>query len=183
MKSQAVADAHGWSRFVANQAYDSLAGRDSEWERMPLGIDQCIGAVVWSPLGWGRLTGKLRRGQPLPQHSRLHATAAAGPAIGDARLFAIIDALDVIAAETGRSVLQIAINCLLQRPTVRTVLIGARHEVQLRDNLGAMGWSLTEDQRARLDRVSAVEPPYPHDPYWRGQLAERSPTRLEGGLG
>lgn len=182
MKSQAVADAHGWSRCVANQAHDSLAGRAYEWERMPLGIDQGIGAVVWGPLGWGRLTGKLRRGQPLPQHSRLHATAVAGPAIDDARLFAIIDALDVIAAETGRNVPQIAINWLLQRPTVSTVLIGARHEVQLRDNLGAVGWSLTEDQRARLDRVSAVEPPYPHAPYWRGQFAERRPTPLEGRL-
>lgn len=106
MKSQAVADAHGWNRFVANQTYYSLAGRDYEWELMPLGIDQGIGAVVWSPLGWGRLTGKLRRGQPPPQHSRLHATAAAGPAIDDARLFDIVDALDAVAAETGRSVPQ-----------------------------------------------------------------------------
>ncbi|AJZ22865.1 putative oxidoreductases (related to aryl-alcohol dehydrogenases) [Xanthomonas citri pv. citri] len=178
MKSQAVADAHGWNRFVANQTYYSLAGRDYEWELMPLGIDQGIGAVVWSPLGWGRLTGKLRRGQPLPQHSRLHATAAAGPAIDDARLFDIVEALDAIAAETGRSVPQIAINWLLQRPTVSTVLIGARDEVQLRENLGAVGWSLTGDQRARLDQVSAVEPPYPYYPYWRRQFAERSPLPL-----
>ncbi|KHL57497.1 aldo/keto reductase [Xanthomonas cannabis] len=175
MKSQAVADAHGWSRFVANQTYYSLAGRDYEWELMPLGIDQGIGAVVWSPLGWGRLTGKLRRGQPLPQHSRLHATAAAGPAIDDARLFDIVDALDAIAAETGRSVPQIAINWLLQRPTVSTVLIGARDEAQLRENLGAVGWSLTDAQCARLDAASAVEPPYPYYPYWRGHFAERSP--------
>ncbi|OOW70488.1 aldo/keto reductase [Xanthomonas axonopodis pv. martyniicola] len=178
MKSQAVADAHGWNRFVANQTYYSLAGRDYEWELMPLGIDQGIGAVVWSPLGWGRLTGKLRRGQPLPQHSRLHATAAAGPAIDDARLFDIVEALDAIAAETGRSVPQIAINWLLRRPTVSTVLIGARDEVQLRENLGAVGWSLTGDQRARLDQASAVEPPYPYYPYWRGQFAERSPLPL-----
>ncbi len=178
MKSQAIADAHGWSRFVANQTYYSLAGRDYEWELMPLGIDQGIGAVVWSPLGWGRLTGKLRRGQPLPQHSRLHATAAAGPAIDDARLFDIVDALDAVAAETGRSVPQIAINWLLQRPTVSTVLIGARNEAQLRENLGAVGWSLTHDQRARLDQASAVEPPYPYSPYWRGQFAERSPLPL-----
>ncbi|MEQ8035291.1 aldo/keto reductase [Xanthomonas sp. WHRI 6106] len=175
MKSQAVADAHGWSRFVANQAYYSLAGRDYEWELMPLGIDQGIGAVVWSPLGWGRLTGKLRRGQPLPQHSRLHATAAAGPAIDDARLFDIVDVLDAIAAETGYSVPQIAINWLLQRPTVSTVLIGARDEAQLRENLGAVGWSLTDAQLARLDAASAVEPPYPYYPYWRGHFAERSP--------
>ncbi|MCC5088059.1 aldo/keto reductase [Xanthomonas campestris] len=175
MKSLAVADQHGWSRFVANQTYYSLAGRDYEWELMPLGIDQGVGAVVWSPLGWGRLTGKLRRGQPLPDSSRLHATAAAGPAISDARLFDIVDVLDAIAEDTGRSVPQIAINWLLQRPTVSTVLIGARDETQLRQNLGAVGWTLTPEHRARLDAVSAVEPPYPYYPYWRGQFAERSP--------
>ncbi|AKU50399.1 aldo/keto reductase [Xanthomonas arboricola] len=175
MKSLAVADAQGWSRFVANQTYYSLAGRDYEWELMPLGIDQGVGAVVWSPLGWGRLTGKLRRGQALPEHSRLHATAAAGPAISDERLFDIVDVLDAIAEETGRSVPQIAINWLLQRPTVSTVLIGARDEAQLRQNLGAVGWSLTDAQRARLDAVSAAEPPYPYYPYWRGHFAERSP--------
>ncbi len=176
MKSLAVADAHGWTRFVANQAYYSLAGRDYEWELMPLGIDQGVGAVVWSPLGWGRLTGRLRRGQPLPESSRLHATAAAGPAIDDERLFDIVDALDAIAQETGRSVPQVAINWLLQRPTVSTVLIGARDEVQLRQNLGAVGWSLAPEQIARLDTVSAVETPYPYYPYWRGQFAERSPV-------
>ncbi|APO94499.1 aldo/keto reductase [Xanthomonas vesicatoria] len=175
MKSLAVADAQGWSRFVANQTYYSLAGRDYEWELVPLGIDQGVGAVVWSPLGWGRLTGKLRRGQPLPDNSRLHATAAAGPAISDERLFDIVDVLDAIAEETGRSVPQIAINWLLQRPTVSTVLIGARDESQLRQNLGAVGWALTAEQRMRLDAVSAVEPPYPYYPYWRGHFAERSP--------
>ncbi|MDG4490255.1 aldo/keto reductase [Xanthomonas vesicatoria] len=175
MKSLAVADAQGWSRFVANQTYYSLAGRDYEWELVPLGIDQGVGAVVWSPLGWGRLTGKLRRGQPLPDNSRLHVTAAAGPAISDERLFDIVDVLDAIAEETGRSVPQIAINWLLQRPTVSTVLIGARDESQLRQNLGAVGWALTAEQRTRLDAVSAVEPLYPYYPYWRGHFTERSP--------
>ena len=178
MKSLAVADAHGWSRFVANQTYYSLAGRDYEWELMPLGLDQGLGAVVWSPLGWGRLTGRLRRGQPLPAQSRLHDTAAFAPAIGDERLFAIVDVLDAIAAETGRTVPQVAINWLLQRPTVSTVLIGARTEAQLRDNLGAVGWSLKAEQLARLDAASAVEPPYPYYPYWRGQFAERSPVAV-----
>ncbi|MBS7457155.1 aldo/keto reductase [Coralloluteibacterium stylophorae] len=176
MKSLAVADAHGWPRFVANQAYYSLAGRDYEWELMPLGLDQGVGAVVWSPLGWGRLTGKLRRGQPLPAQSRLHATAAFAPAVDDERLFRIVDALDAVAAETGRTVPQVAINWLLQRPTVSTVLIGARSEAQLRDNLGAVGWALDAGQVARLDAASAVEPPYPYYPYWRGQFAERSPV-------
>ncbi|TMN19095.1 aldo/keto reductase [Pseudoxanthomonas sp. X-1] len=178
MKSLAAADAHGWSRFVANQTYYSLAGRDYEWELMPLGLDQGLGAVVWSPLGWGRLTGRLRRGQPLPAQSRLHDTAAFAPAIDDERLFALVDVLDAIALEAGRSVPQVAINWLLQRPTVSTVLIGARTEAQLRDNLGAVGWSLSPEQIARLDAASAVEPPYPYYPYWRGQFAERSPVAV-----
>ncbi|MEE7560965.1 aldo/keto reductase, partial [Xanthomonas sp. Kuri4-2] len=110
-----------------------------------------------------------------PAGSRLHATAAAGPAIDDARLFDIVDVLEALAEETGRSVPQIAINWLLQRPSVSSVLIGARDETQLRQNLGAVGWSLTPEQVGRLDAVSAVETPYPYYPYWRGQFAERSP--------
>ncbi|WDS37021.1 aldo/keto reductase [Pseudoxanthomonas sp.] len=181
MKSLSVADAHGWSRFVANQAYYSLAGRDYEWELMPLGIDQGVGAVVWSPLGWGRLTGKLRRGQALPEQSRLHDTAAFGPAVDDERLFGIVDVLDAIAGETGHTIPQIAINWLLQRPTVSTVLIGARTEAQLRDNLGAVGWSLDAGQLARLDAASLVDAPYPYYPYWRGQFSERSPLAVQVG--
>ena len=175
MKSLGIADRHGWSRYVANQAYYSLIGRDYEWELMPLGIDQGVGAVVWSPLGWGRLTGKLRRGQPLPATSRLHDTADVGPPVAQERLFRIVDALDIVAEETGKSIPQIAINWLLQRPTVSTVLIGARNEEQLRQNLGAIGWQLTADQIARLDAASAMEAPYPYYPYWRGQFSERSP--------
>lgn len=179
MKSLGIADRHGWSRYVANQAYYSLIGRDYEWELMPLGIDQGVGAVVWSPLGWGRLTGKLRRGQPLPATSRLHDTADVGPPVAQERLFRIVDALDIIAEETGKSIPQIAINWLLQRPTVSTVLIGARNEEQLRQNLGAIGWQLTADQIARLDAASAMEAPYPYYPYWRGQFSERSPLPVQ----
>ncbi|MBO9558312.1 MAG: aldo/keto reductase [Caulobacter sp.] len=167
MKSLAVADAHGWPRYVANQAYYSLVGRDYEHELMPLGIDQGVGALVWSPLGWGRLTGKIRRGQPLPAVSRLHETADIGPPVDDEKLYAVVDVLDEIAAETGRTLPQISINWLLRRPTVSSVIVGARNEEQLRQNLGAVGWSLTPDQVARLDAVSAVTPPYPHYPYWR----------------
>ena len=163
MKSLGIADRHGWSRYVANQAYYSLIGRDYEWELMPLGIDQGVGAVVWSPLGWGRLTGKLRRGQPLPATSRLHDTADVGPPVAQERLFRIVDALDIVAEETGKSIPQIAINWLLQRPTVSTVLIGARNEEQLRQNLGAVGWNLSAEQVAKLDAASAVTKPYP---YW-----------------
>jgi aryl-alcohol dehydrogenase-like predicted oxidoreductase len=165
MKSLAIADRHGWPRHVAHQVYYSLLGRDYEWELMPLGRDQGVGALVWSPLGWGRLTGKIRRGQPLPVGSRLHATARFGPPVDEQRLYAVIDVLDAIAAEAGRSVPQVAIAWLLSRPTVSSVIIGARDERQLRDNLGAVGWSLSADQIKRLDEVSAVMPPYPYYPY------------------
>ncbi len=175
MKSLGIAERHGWSRYVAHQAYYSLVGRDYEWELMPLGIDQDVGAVVWSPLGWGRLTGKLRRGQPAPATSRLHDTAAIGPPVPEERLHAIVDVMDGIAEETGRTIPQIAINWLLQRPTVSTVLVGARNEAQLLQNLGAVGWQLSQAQMARLDAASRVEPPYPYYPYWRGQFSERSP--------
>ncbi|OHB27037.1 MAG: aldo/keto reductase [Phenylobacterium sp. RIFCSPHIGHO2_01_FULL_69_31] len=167
MKSLAVADRHGWPRYVAHQAYYSLVGRDYEWELMPLAHDQGVGAVVWSPLGWGRLTGKIRRGSPPPKNSRLHDTAQFGPPVDEARLYRVVDVLDEIAAETGRTVPQIALNWLLQRPTVSTVVIGARNEAQLRDNLGAVGWALSAEQVARLDTASFVEPPYPYYPYWR----------------
>ena len=167
MKSLAAAERHGWPRYVAHQVYYSLVGRDYEWELMPLGLDQGVGALVWSPLGWGRLTGKIRRGQPLPAGSRLHETAEFGPPVEDEQLYAIVDVLDAIAQETGKSVPQIAINWLLQRPTVSSVIIGARNEQQLRDNLGAVGWNLTAEQVARLDAASVRTAPYPYFPYRR----------------
>lgn len=179
MKSQAVADRYGYTRFVANQTYYSLIGRDYEWELMPLGLDQGVGAVVWSPLGWGRLTGKIHRGQPLPDGSRLHDTAGFAPPVDEDLLYRVVDALDEIAAETGKTVPQVALNWLLQRPTISTVLIGARNEEQLRQNLGAIGWTLSHDQIARLDAASAVTPPYPYYPYWNGQFAERNPPVVQ----
>jgi aryl-alcohol dehydrogenase-like predicted oxidoreductase len=167
MKSLAVAERYGYPRYVANQTYYSLIGRDYEWELMPLGLDQGLGAVVWSPLGWGRLTGKVRRGRPLPEVSRLHETADYGPPVDDERLFRVVDALDVVSKETGKTIPQIALNWLLQRPTVSTVVIGARNEAQLRDNLGAVGWTLTPQQMALLDTASAVTAAYPYWPYRR----------------
>jgi aryl-alcohol dehydrogenase-like predicted oxidoreductase len=173
MKSLAVADRYGYPRYVANQSYYSLVGRDYEWELMPLAMDQGLGAVIWSPLGWGRLTGKIRRGAPLPETSRLHKTAAMGPPLEDEYVYKVVDALDGVAEETGKSVPQIALNWLLQRPTVSSVIIGARNEEQLRQNLGAVGWSLTPDQIARLDEASARPKPYP---YWhQAGFAERNP--------
>ncbi|WP_280507108.1 aldo/keto reductase [Nocardia flavorosea] len=167
MKSLAAADRHGLTRYIAHQVYYSLAGRDYEWELMPLGVAEGVGAVVWSPLGWGRLTGKIRRGQPLPAGSRLHRTAEAGPPVDQEHLYNVVDALDEIAAETGRTVPQIALNWLLSRPTVGTVIVGARNEEQLRQNLGAVRWQLGTDQIARLDAASALTPPYPYYPYYR----------------
>ena len=166
MKSLAVSDRLGYSRYVAHQVYYSLVGRDYEWDLMPLAQDQGLGALVWSPLGWGRLTGKIRRGTPIPDGSRLHETAQFGPPVEEDHLYDIVDVLDELSAETGRTVPQIAINWLLQRPTVASVIIGARNEQQLRDNLGAVGWSLSSDQITRLDAVSKRQPPYPHYPYY-----------------
>ena len=173
MKSLAAADRYGYPRYVANQTYYSLIGRDYEWELMPLALDQGLGAVVWSPLGWGRLTGKLRRGQPLPKQSRLHDTAQYGPQVDDEYLYRVVDALDEVAKETGKSIPQIALNWLLQRPTVSTVIVGARNEEQLQQNLGAIGWSLTKAQIDKLDAASDVTPVYP---YWHQRgFQERNP--------
>ena len=173
MKSLSVSERYGFPRYVAHQAYYSLIGRDYEWELMPLALDQGVGCVVWSPLGWGRLTGKLRRGHPLPKQSRLHETAGAAPPVEDEYLYQVVDALDAVAAETGKSIPQIALNWLLQRPSVASVVIGARNEEQLKANLGAVGWSLTPAQMARLDAASARPKTYP---YWHQvQFAERNP--------
>jgi aryl-alcohol dehydrogenase-like predicted oxidoreductase len=175
MKSLAVADRHGYTRYVANQTYYSLIGRDYEWELMPLGLDQGVGAIVWSPLGWGRLTGKIRRGQPLHQDSRLHVTKDAAPQVDDEHLFKVVDALDELAQETGRTITQVALNWLLQRPTVASVIVGARNEEQLKQNLGAIGWSLEPEQVRRLDEASAVPLPYP---YWHQVLKAELTTRV-----
>jgi aryl-alcohol dehydrogenase-like predicted oxidoreductase len=156
MKSLAASERYGWARYVGHQVYYSLIGREYEWELMPLGLDQKVGALVWSPLGWGRLTGKIRRGQPLPEVSRLHKTAQMGPQVADEHLYKVVDAIDEIAKETGKSVPQVALNWLLQRPTVATVIVGARNEEQLRQNLDAVGWNLTTDQVARLDAASNI---------------------------
>lgn len=175
MKSLAVSEKYGLTRYVAHQAYYSLIGRDYEWELMPLAVDQKVGAIVWSPLGWGRLTGKIRRGSPRPESSRLNEKVAveAGPQVPDEYLFSVVDALDEIAKETGKTVPQVALNWLLQRPTVASVIVGARNEEQLRQNLGAVGWNLTAEQVARLDAASATQPAYP---YWhQRRFAERNP--------
>lgn len=173
MKSLAVSERYGWARYAAHQAYYSLVGREYEWELMPLALDQRVGTIVWSPLGWGRLTGKIRRGRPLPERSRLHRTAEQGPPVADEYLYGVVDALEAVAGETGKTVPQVALNWLLQRPTVASVIVGARDESQLRQNLGAAGWSLTAEQVAKLDAASETTPAYP---YWHQRgFAERNP--------
>jgi aryl-alcohol dehydrogenase-like predicted oxidoreductase len=163
MKALAAAEKHHFTRYVVQQVYYSLVGRDYELELMPLAKDQGLGAAVWSPLGWGRLTGKVRRGGVMPQAtSRLHATWDLGPPVDNDTLFNVIDVLDALAEETGRSVAQIALNWLLQRPTVSTVIVGARDEAQLLENAGAVGWNLTPEQVARLDAASPIRPLYPN---------------------
>jgi aryl-alcohol dehydrogenase-like predicted oxidoreductase len=174
MKSLAASDREGLVRHSVHQAYYSLMGRDFEQELMPLALDQKVSTIVWSPLGWGRLTGKIRRGSPLPQTSRLHTTADKGPPVPDEYVYGIVDALDVVAKETGKSVPQIALNWLLQRPTVANVIVGARDEKQFRENLGATGWTLTEEQTAKLNKASALPLPYP---YWHQRgFPDRNPS-------
>lgn len=173
MKSLAISDRYGWTRYVAHQVYYSLIGREYEWELMPLALDQGVGALVWSPLGWGRLTGKLRRGQPLPAVSRLHKTAESGPQVSDEYLYGVVDAIDEVAKETGKTVPQIALNWLLQRPSVSSVIMGARTEEQLKQNLQAEGWKLTAEQVAKLDAASEAQQIYP---YWHQRsVIQRNP--------
>ncbi len=176
MKSLAVAEKYGYSRYVAHQAYYSLVGRSYEWELMPLAADQKVGAVVWSPLGWGRLTGKIRRGQPMPETSRLNSQASIdfGPPVDQELLYRVVEVLDALAIETGKTVPQIALNWLLQRPTVSTVVIGARNEEQLRQNLGAVGWNLTKEQVVRLDTASVTTAAYPY--FHQQKFTERNPA-------
>ena len=180
MKSLGISDRYGWTRYAGHQVYYSLIGREYEWELMPLALDQKVGALVWSPLGWGRLTGKIRRGQPLPEVSRLHKTSEQGPQVSDDYFYKVVDALDAIARETGKTVPQIALNWVLQRPTVSSVIMGARNEEQLRQNLAAEGWNLTTEQVAQLDRASDVQAVYP---YWhQRQFTERNPLPVPAPL-
>src|SRR5688572_6672185 len=177
MKGIAVSERHGLARYVAHQAYYSLVGRDFEWELMPLALDQKVGTVVWSPLGWGRLTGKFRRGQPMPKDTRLQSPSQAGrgPQVADEYLYRVVDALDAVSREVGKTVAQVALNWLLSRPSISTVIIGARNEEQLRQNFGAVGWKLSAEQVKKLDAASAVQPAYP---VWhqRSTFPDRNPA-------
>ncbi len=179
MKALAASEKYGLARYVAYQGYYSLVGRDFEYELMPLGLDQGVGTMVWSPLGWGRLTGKIRRGQQAADGRISQGGASGGPQVEEEYLYRVVDALDQVAAETGKTVPQVALNWLLQRPGVANVVVGARNEQQLRDNLGALGWNLTAEQLALLDKASFKTPAYP---YWHQAFFEErnpKPTRWQ----
>ena len=174
MKSLAVADRYGWSRYIAHQAYYSLIGRDYEWELMPLGLAEKVGAVVWSPLAGGKLTGKISRTRKVPEGTRIAQIGAMGPQIPDEQLYDTVDVLEMLARETGKTVTQVALNWVLSRPTISTVVVGARNEAQLRENLGAVEFKLTPEQIKRLDEASVRPLAYP---YWhqRRTSSDRNP--------
>jgi aryl-alcohol dehydrogenase-like predicted oxidoreductase len=177
MKSLAVSDKYGWTRYMGHQAHYSLLRREYEWELMPLALDQKVGTLVWGPLSQGRLSGKFRRNEPMPAGSRMAQGAGEGPAISEDWFYSVVDVLDAISAETGKTVAQVSLNWLLQRPTVATVIIGARDEAQLKENLGAIGWNLSADQMARLDAVSETDTIYP---YWHQRgFTERNPVPMK----
>ena len=165
MKSLAVSDRYGWNRYVAHQVYYSLASREYEWELMPLGLDQKVGALVWSPLAAGLLTGKFKRNQSVAKGSRVAQGGSPVPSsvISDELLYNIIDVLEEISKETGKSIAQVSLNWLLQRPTVSSLVVGARTEEQLMENLASADWNLSTDQVRRLDAASETQPIYP---YW-----------------
>jgi aryl-alcohol dehydrogenase-like predicted oxidoreductase len=178
MKALSVSDRYGYARHVAHQAYYSLIGREYEWELMPLALEEGVGAVVWSPLGWGRLTGKIRRGSPLPEKSRLQSKLVVdlGPQVEDEYLFRVVDALEEVGKEIGKSVPQVALNWLLQRPSVANIIIGARDETQLRQNLDAVGWNLSAEHVAKLDAASERPLTYP---YWHQRgFEQRNPRAV-----
>lgn len=173
MKSMSLSEKYGLPRHVAHQAYYSLIGRDYEWELMPLAVDQKVSTIVWSGLAGGKLSGKIRRGQPLPEGTRVNSEVS-GPPVEQEHLYKVVDALDEVAKETGKTLTQIAYNWLLQRPTVASIIVGARNEEQLKQNLGAVGWNLTKEQIAKLDEASKRPLPYP---YWhqQGTIGDRNP--------
>ncbi len=159
---------------MAHQAYYSLVGREYEWELMPLALAENVGAVVWSPLAGGLISGKIARNRPRPKDSRHSQIGSLGPEIPREQIYDIVDVLEAIGRETSRTVTQVALNWVLQRPTVSTVLIGARDEAQLKENIGAADFKLTAEQVKRLDDVSARPLAYP---YWhqRRTSLDRNP--------
>lgn len=145
MKSLSVSEKHKFEKYVIHQGYYSLIGRDYEQELMPLIKDQELGLMVWSPLGWGRLTGKIRRDRPLAEGRIQSGGAVGSPPVEDEFLYTVVDALERMAEETGKTISQLAINWLLQQNTVSIIVVGARNEQQLLENLDSVGWSLSAE--------------------------------------
>jgi aryl-alcohol dehydrogenase-like predicted oxidoreductase len=173
MKALSVSDANGYERYVSHQIYYSIAGRDAETDLLPLGVDQGVGTIIWGPLAFGVLTGKFRRGKPDPEGAR--GTLAGVPGgIDREKLDTITDALAEIAEARGATMAQVAMNYLLRKPAITTVLFGARNEEQLKDNLAAASWSMSDEELAKLDAASAKPLPYPHWAH-RSVFAARNP--------
>ncbi len=162
MKSLGISEKYGWSKYVAHQVYYSLLRREFEWELMPLAHDQKVGSIVWSPLAAGALSGKYRRGQKSPQEGRLSQIGFGVAEIGEP-LYKIVDVLEQVANETGKTISQVALNWVLNRPTVASLVVGARNEEQLKENLGALGWKLSHEHVEKLNQASQMNPIYP---YW-----------------
>ncbi len=177
MKSIGVSEKYGWSKYIAHQVYYSLANREYEWELMPLGLDQNVGAIVWSPLSSGRLSGKYGRNKPVPQAGRIAQGGSPVPetVVQQEIFYNTIDALEEIAAEVGKNVAQVALNWLLQRPTVSSIIIGARNEEQLKQNLESVGWNLTREQVEKLDKASKISPIYPYWHQWQNKNLNPTP--------
>ncbi len=172
MKALAASERHHFPKYICQQVNYSLVARDVEHELIPMGLDQGVGVMAWSPLHFGLLSGKFRR-DARPSETRLNQLDAPGT-VDLERLYRIVDVLLDIGGQRGVSAAQVALNWVMNKPGVDTVVIGARNEEQLRDNLAAAGWRLTVEEMARLDEVSALPEPYP---YWHQHKfgVERNP--------
>jgi aryl-alcohol dehydrogenase-like predicted oxidoreductase len=163
MKALGISDRRGLERYVGQQIYYSLQAREAEYELVPIALDQGVGILVWSPLAGGLLSGKYRRDQAAPEEGRQVTEWSEPPVRDEEGLYDVVEALVEIAEARGVSAAQVALAWLLGRPGVASVVIGARTEEQLRDNLGAATLELTGEERARLDELSA--PPLIY-PFW-----------------
>jgi aryl-alcohol dehydrogenase-like predicted oxidoreductase len=163
MKALGIADRAMSSRFVSQQIYYSLQGREAEYELIPIALDQGLGIMVWSPLAGGLLTGKYRRGKPQPNSGRHLQDWGEPPIYDEAKLYDTIEVLVEIAEARKVPAAQVAMAWSLGRPAITTLVIGVRNEDQLKANLPAVDLKLTEEERGKLDKVSAPTLIYP---YW-----------------